>query len=115
MHRGGMHRGGMNHGYMQHPHMQQQPHYPQQQQPMPVQQQPMPIQEQKFEMNEMSGLNDEEKKQQLGEVIYNKIEPLCGEDQAARITGMLLDLEIGEIIQIANDDAYFHQRYIEAR
>lgn len=108
MHRGGMHRGGMNQGYMQQPPYQQQQHHYPQQPPMPVQQ-PMTIvqQEQKFELNEMSGLNDEEKKQQLGEVIYNKIEPISGEEQAARITGMLLDLEIGEIIQIANDDNYF--------
>jgi hypothetical protein len=49
----------------------------------------------------------------VGEVIYEFVEKIAG-DKAPRITGMLIDLPIDEIIQYLKDYSQFEEKIREA-
>ncbi len=53
-------------------------------------------------------------KQQVGEFIYEYVEKIAGEDQAPKVTGMLIDLPNDEIKGYLYDFARLNQKIIEA-
>jgi hypothetical protein len=48
-------------------------------------------------------INNPNYKQQVGEVIYEFVEKIAGDEQAPKITGMLIDLPIDEIVGYLRD------------
>lgn len=85
-------------------------------QQVPMQQMAQQQQDQLFylDQSQMASMDENEKQQFLGEHIYNFIEPKCGEEKAAKITGMFLDLESGEVMGLLQNQAQFNQRFSEA-
>jgi len=53
-------------------------------------------------------------KNQVGEVIYEFVEKLSGEEKAPKITGMLIDLPIEEIREYLQNYAKFEDKVNEA-
>jgi hypothetical protein len=53
-------------------------------------------------------------KAQVGEVIYEFVEKIAGEDKAPKITGMLIDLPIEEIRGYLADYAKLEEKVREA-
>jgi polyadenylate-binding protein len=126
-HRGGPRIGGPQGGMQQQPHRggpQQQRGQPIQQQP-PVQQKPkvpeqkpvaqhITAQQLKLRMQELMGLDHDKQRQILGEMLFPKIQALSPE-LAPKITGMLIDLEVQEVIELLEDTALLQERIEEAR
>jgi Poly-adenylate binding protein, unique domain len=48
-------------------------------------------------------INNPHYKTQIGEFIYEYVEKIAGEDKAPKITGMLIDLPLPEIISYLQD------------
>jgi len=53
-------------------------------------------------------------KQQVGETIYEWVERIAGEDKAPKITGMLLDLPLEEIVGYLKDYVKLEEKVREA-
>jgi hypothetical protein len=54
-------------------------------------------------------------KMQVGEFIFEHVEKIAGEDVAPKITGMLIDLPIEEIINYLKDYAKLEEKTREAQ
>lgn len=51
---------------------------------------------------------------QVGEVIYEFVEKISGEDRAPKITGMLIDLPLEEIVGYLKDYNKLEEKVVEA-
>lgn len=70
----------------------------------------------KSKMQEFLGLEDEKKRQILGEMLFPKVK-IFAPQHAPKITGMLVDLEVlevSEILELLEDDALLKERIDEA-
>ena len=63
--------------------------------------------------SELSKMSPEEQKNALGERLYAKIQEI-NPDQAAKITGMLLEMDTPEILNVIEDGAMLHNKVSEA-
>jgi succinate dehydrogenase flavin-adding protein (antitoxin of CptAB toxin-antitoxin module) len=59
-------------------------------------------------------MDKEESDNIIGTFLYNKLDPMCGQEAAGRITGMFLDLSFSDIFQIATEEEKFAEYYQEA-
>jgi polyadenylate-binding protein len=65
-------------------------------------------------INELMALTDERRKQILGELMYPKVLEKTNLKLAPKITGMLLDLETDEVIELIENPASLEERIGEA-
>lgn len=75
----------------------------------------VPSQPQAFNLQNLSSLpTDQDKKQYIGEFIFVKVQNFDSPN-AGKITGMLLELPIEELIRLLNDDRELQRRVHEAQ
>jgi hypothetical protein len=67
-----------------------------------------------IDISPLSHLQDEEKKQFVGNSIYSVIQQAHGDEYAPKITGMLLDENVVNFSQLLSDSAYFSAKVEEA-
>jgi len=103
------------------PHPQQQPPMPQQQQP-PMPQQPgqqpvmvpqIPAQPAEVNVKALLAAPEEQKKQMIGEHLFPKIKELQPQ-LAGKITGMLLEMDNGELLHLLESPAALQDKISEA-
>ena len=58
--------------------------------------------------------NNPNLKNQVGEFIYEYVEKIAGEEQAPKITGMLIDLPLQDIFNYVGDYFILERKVIEA-
>jgi polyadenylate-binding protein len=66
-----------------------------------------------FNLAELSSMSPEDQKNFLGEKLYTRINQIRPQ-QAAKITGMLLEMEISEILNILEDNNMLNSKINEA-
>jgi len=107
--------GAMNQQFQQIPQFQQQP----QQVQAPSQQQPnYDLEWVKKNLQSFMGYNDNLKKNILGNLMFPKVERQSDKNNAPKITGMLIDLDvltIDEIIETLEDENLLAERIAEAK
>ncbi|KAJ1922265.1 Protein phosphatase PP2A regulatory subunit B [Mycoemilia scoparia] len=62
----------------------------------------------------LAAASDNDQKQMLGEVLYPKIQDICGEQDPGKITGMLLEMDNGELLALTEDDEALKAKVDEA-
>jgi len=80
-------------------------------QPGRVPMRPAAVGDQPYNMA-VSGLNDQDQKQYLGEQIFRKVEKICPE-QAGKITGMLIGMDTTELYRMVDSDEFLHEKVQE--
>lgn len=88
-------------------------HQPQVVQPQQVMQQPMP-QQVDFEA-QLQQADPEKQKQILGERIYPEVKNKVGETLAGKITGMLLEMDVTDLLPLLKSQEALSERIAEAR
>lgn len=76
------------------------------------------VQSLKSKMNEFLQLDDDKKRQILGELLFPQVKRHAGDNLAPKITGMLIDLsvlEVSEILEFLEDPELLKERIEEAR
>lgn len=84
------------------PQMGVQPGFPGQM-PAPQNVAPMTVDPVDSLVQQLQSLEMDDRTELLGTTLYSRVEPLCGEDFAPKITGMLLDMDQNDIIMLLRD------------
>jgi hypothetical protein len=67
-----------------------------------------------LDVNVIAAMSEESKVEYLGNILYPKIEEITGGEQAPKVTGMLLDQNVGDVIEIIQSPALLKKRVTEA-
>jgi len=67
----------------------------------------------KSRIQELLGLDHDKQRQILGEMLFPKIQQVTPE-LAPKITGMLIDLDVQEVIELLEDNELLKERIAEA-
>ncbi|KAJ1678665.1 Protein phosphatase PP2A regulatory subunit B [Spiromyces aspiralis] len=62
----------------------------------------------------LAAASEENQKQMLGEALYPKIQQLADEDSVAKITGMLLEMDNSELLDLLEDHSALQKKVSEA-
>uniref|UniRef100_A0A914ECD2 Polyadenylate-binding protein n=1 Tax=Acrobeloides nanus TaxID=290746 RepID=A0A914ECD2_9BILA len=62
----------------------------------------------------LSQATPNEQKQIIGEKLYNLVKQICPAEDIGKITGMLLEMEIGELLHMLDDESYVKAKTMEA-
>jgi len=109
--RGPQQRGGMQNRGQQRP---QQPQKKQPEPPKPIVSSVITPQQLKQRLADLLNMDHEKQRQILGEMLFPKIQQITPE-LAPKITGMLIDLEVPEVIELLEDPALLQERIEEAK
>lgn len=86
------------------------------QQQAPQQQPVAPQQQQRndpINTKDLANLDPKEQKQKIGEFLYPKIQAKYG-DRAGKITGMLLEMDVSDLLELTSDESLFQTQVTEA-
>lgn len=62
---------------------------------------------------EFAGTDEEAKKNSIGEFIYDQINASVGEEMAPKITGMIIDLPLNDLVSVIRDYPQLQQKVSE--
>lgn len=66
-----------------------------------------------FLTQEYSNLDEDTKKERIGDIIYSRVQDLSGEEQAPKITGMIIDLPESDLIGAIRAYADLKEKVVE--